>query len=231
MGRAVLRAAEAVKAKVLEFAARQLGCEATALTLENWAVRRGDEEPVPLPGLIMKVFGGTGFEFSGEGFFKAPNSHEAPLEAPCVFWEVGWAGAEVEVDPDTGKVTVLQLVASGDVGKAINKLVCRGQDEGAAVMGLGQALFEEMRYDRGVLLNGEALDYRVPMADDLPERFVSVTQEQGHGPGPFGAKGAGEGAMVPMAAAIANAVHDATGVRITALPLSPERVFNALRPH
>ncbi|GLY89898.1 xanthine dehydrogenase family protein molybdopterin-binding subunit [Actinoallomurus iriomotensis] len=231
MGRAVLRAAEAVRAQVLEFAARQLGCEATALTLENWAVRRGDEAPIPLPGLIMKVFGGTGYEFSGEGFFKAPNSPEAPLDAPCVFWEIGWAGAEVEVDPDTGKVTVLQLVASGDVGKAINKLVCRGQDEGAAVMGLGQALFEEMRYDGSALLNGEALDYRVPMAEDLPERFVSVTQEQGHGPGPFGAKGAGEGAMVPVAAAIANAVHDATGVRVTALPLSPERVFNALHRH
>ncbi|XVQ14439.1 FAD binding domain-containing protein [Spirillospora sp. CA-255316] len=101
--------------------------------------------------------------------------------------------------------------------------------EGAAVMGLGLALFEEMRYDGSVLLNGEALDYRVPLAEDLPERFVSITQEQGHGPGPFGAKGAGEGAMVPVAAAIANAVHDATGGRISTLPLSPERVFTALR--
>ncbi|GAA4601119.1 xanthine dehydrogenase family protein molybdopterin-binding subunit [Actinoallomurus liliacearum] len=228
MGQAVLRAAEAVRAQVLEFAAGRLGCAPADLTLRDWAVRRGDEV-TPLPGLIMAVFGGTGFEFSGSGFFKAPNSREAPLDAPCVFWEIGWAGAEVEVDPDTGKVTVLQLVASGDVGKAVNTLICRGQDEGAAVMGLGQALFEEMRFDDGALLNGEALDYRVPMAEDLPERFVSITQEQGHGPGPFGAKGAGEGAMVPVAAAIANAVHDATGARISALPLSPERVFDALQ--
>ncbi len=155
-------------------------------------------------------------------------SHAAPLEAQCVFWENGWAGAEVEVDPDTGKITVLQLVASGDVGKAINTLTCRGQDEGAAMMGYAQALFEEMRFSDGVLLNGEALDYRVPLAEDLPGRFTSITQEQGHGPGPFGAKGAGEGAMVPVAAAIANAVHDAIGVRITQLPLTPERVFTAL---
>ncbi|MGH3387825.1 MAG: molybdopterin cofactor-binding domain-containing protein, partial [Actinomadura sp.] len=167
----------------------------------------------------------------GEPFVPGESGIDSdPAEGlDAVAGELGWAGAEVDVDPETGKVTVLQLVASGDVGKAINTLVCRGQDEGAAVMGLGQALFEEMRYDGGVLLNGEALDYRVPMAEDLPVRFVSITQEQGHGPGPFGAKGAGEGAMVPVAAAIANAVHDATGARITELPLSPERVFNALR--
>lgn len=229
MGQAVQRAAESAKAEVLEFAASQLDCKPAELILENWTVRRGSEV-TPLVPLIMGAFGGTGFEFSGSGFFKAANSHEAPLEAPCVFWENGWAGAEVEVDPDTGKVTVLQLVASGDVGRVINALTCRGQDEGAAMMGYAQALFEEMRFSpEGVLLNGEALDYRVALAEDLPERFVSITQEQGHGPGPGGAKGAGEGALVPVAAAIANAVYDATGARITALPLTPERVFTALR--
>lgn len=133
------------------------------------------------------------------------------------------------MDPDTGKVTVLKLVASGDVGRAVNKLVCRGQDEGSALMGYAQALFEEMRYDNGVLVNGEALEYRVPMAEDLPGQFVSITQEQGHGPGPFGSKGAGEGPMVPVAAAVANAVHDAVGARVRTLPLTPERVFHALR--
>lgn len=233
MGQAVQRAAEDVRARVLEFAASQLDCKPADLVLQNWAVRRGDDpaaEPAPLVPMIMRAFGGTGFEFSGEGFHKAVSSHEAPLEAPCVFWENGWAGAEVAVDPDTGKITVLQLVASGDVGKAINALTCRGQDEGAAMMGYAQALFEEMRFDSGgLLLNGEALDYRVPLAEDLPGRFVSITQEQGHGPGPFGSKGAGEGALVPVAAAIANAVQDATGARITSLPLTPERVFSALR--
>jgi CO/xanthine dehydrogenase Mo-binding subunit len=228
MGQAVQRAAEDVKAKILDFAAARLDCKPADLTLEGWAVRLGDQV-TPMAPLVMGTFGGTGFEFSGEGFYKITTSRDAPLEAQCVFWENGWAGAEVEVDPDTGKITVLQLVASGDVGKAINALACRGQDEGAAMMGYAQALFEEMRFSsEGVLLNGEALDYRVPLAEDLPSRFVSITQEQGHGPGPFGAKGAGEGAMVPVAAAIANAVHDAIGVRITQLPLSPQRVFAAL---
>ena len=95
-------------------------------------------------------------------------------------------------------------------------------------MGLGQSLFETMIYDGTCLVNGEALAYQVPMASDLPEKFVSITQEQGHGPGPFGSKGMGEGGMLPVASAIANAVYNAVGVRITELPLSPDRVKKAL---
>ena len=134
-----------MKAKVLDFAAARLDCKPADLTLEGWTVRLGDQV-TPMAPLIMGTFGGTGFEFSGEGFYKIATSHDAQLEAQCVFWENGWAGAEVEVDPGTGKITVLQLVASGDVGKAINALACRGQDEGAAMMGYAQALFEEMRF-------------------------------------------------------------------------------------
>jgi CO/xanthine dehydrogenase Mo-binding subunit len=96
-------------------------------------------------------------------------------------------------------------------------------------MGLAQAMFEEMRYDGATLMNGEALEYRVPLADDLPRNFRSVTQAQGHGPGPFGAKGMGECGLLPVPAAIANAIEDAVGVRITDLPLTPERVLTALR--
>ncbi|RYH58596.1 MAG: xanthine dehydrogenase family protein molybdopterin-binding subunit, partial [Alcaligenaceae bacterium] len=183
----------------------------------------------PMAPLIMHVFGGTGFEFTADGFYKARNSAAAPLEAPCVFWEVGWAAAEVEVDPETGKVTVLQLIVSGDAGKVINKLGCRGQDEGSAIFGLAQSLFEEMRYDNGVLLNGEALLYRVPLAEDIPRTFKSITQEQGHGAGPFGSKGMGEGGMLPIATAIAQAISDAVGVQLTQLPMTPERVFTAIR--
>ena len=147
-----------------------------------------------------------------------------------MFWEIGWAAAEVEVDPETGRVEVLQLVVSGDAGKVVNKLGCRGQDEGAAVFGLAQALFEELRYDDdGQLLNGEALLYRVPLAEDIPQRFFSITQEQGHGAGPFGTKGMGEGGMLPIAPAIAQAIADATGAQLTSLPMTPERVYNGIR--
>ena len=132
------------------------------------------------------------------------------------------------MDPETGKVIILKLVVSGDAGKAIHPLVCQGQDEGGAMMGLGQALFETMRYDGVKLVNGEPLTYRVPLSSDMPNEFWSITQEQGYGPGPFGSKGMGEGGMLPVASAVANAIEDAVGVRITELPLSPQKVLLAL---
>ena len=143
-------------------------------------------------------------------------------------WEIGWGAAEVDVDEETGRVVVRRLIVSGDAGRAIQKDVCRGQDEGAAVMALGQALFETMQYDGAALANIAAAKYRVPLASDLPEVFRAITQEQGHGPGPFGAKGMGEAGILPVAAAIANAVEDATGVRITSLPITAEKVLAAL---
>jgi CO/xanthine dehydrogenase Mo-binding subunit len=228
MGQAVQRAALAVRDDILAFAARSLNCAPADLILRDWTVIQGDTTH-PLVPLIMRHYGGTGFEFSAEGYYKIGNDHHAPLEAPCIFWEIGWGAAEVHVDRETGRLTVLRLVVSGDAGRAINPRICRGQDEGSALMGLSQALFEEMRFDdHGQLLNLDPLDYRVPLAEDLPADFRSILQEQGHGPGPFGAKGMGEGTMLPVASAIANAVHDAVGVRITELPITPERILRAL---
>lgn len=226
-GRAVQRAAEAARDEVLAFAAEHLGHAPEELELRDWTVHHGTERH-PLPELVAAHFGPLGFEFTGEGFFKPPVNEEAALESQAMFWEIGWAAAEVTVDPDTGQVLVDSLVVSGDAGRAMHHQACRGQDEGAALMGLGQALFEEMRYDGTRLVNGEALDYRVPLAEDLPSSFLSLLQEQGHGAGPFGSKGMGEGTMLPVAAAVANAVHDATGARVTDLPLTSERVLDAL---
>jgi CO/xanthine dehydrogenase Mo-binding subunit len=227
MGQAVEKAALDLKSKILNFAAEQLICNIEEINLENWTIRKGNET-IPLIPMIMGFYGGTGFEFSGEGFHKSPNSHLAPLEAPCVFWEYGWGAADVTVDIETGQIIVNKLVVSGDAGKAINLNVCRGQDEGAAIMGLGQSLFETMIYDQTDLINGDPLSYKVPMARDLPNSFVSITQEQGYGPGPFGSKGMGEGGILPIASAIANAVHNAVGIRLTELPMSPDRVKKAL---
>ncbi len=227
MGQAVERAALDLKSKILKFSAEQLNCKTEEIKLDNWTIRKGNET-IPIIPMIMGFYGGTGFEFSGEGFHKSPNSHLAPLEAPCVFWEYGWGAADVTVDIETGQIIVNKLVVSGDAGKAINLNVCRGQDEGAAIMGLGQSLFETMIYDDADLINGDPLSYRVPMARDLPASFISLTQEQGYGPGPFGSKGMGEGGILPVASAIANAVYNAVGVRLTELPMSPDRVKKAL---
>ncbi|MFC9839436.1 xanthine dehydrogenase family protein molybdopterin-binding subunit [Rhodococcus sp. NPDC127530] len=230
MGQAVRNAAENLRRQVLEWAGEQFAIDPATAVLDDWTVRTPTGEVYPLFERIMEFFGHTGFEFSADGYYKVRNDANAPLAARCVFYEIGWAAAEVEVDPETGRVTVLQLVVSGDAGKVINKIGCRGQDEGAAILGLAQALFEEMRYENGELLNAEALLYRVPLAEDLPERFVSITQEQGHGAGPFRAKGMGEGGMLPIAPAIAQAIADAVGAQLTELPMTPERVFRALPP-
>ncbi|MDA0241345.1 MAG: molybdopterin-dependent oxidoreductase, partial [Proteobacteria bacterium] len=227
MGQAVEKAARALHNQVLIFAAERMDCDKADLKLEDWTILKGNEAH-PLGPMMMGYYGGAGFEFTADGFHKAPTDHDAPLEAQCVFWELGWGAVDVEVDPATGRVILHKLIVSGDAGQAINPLVCRGQDEGSAVMGIGQALFEEMVYDGTRLVNGETLAYRVPMAQDLPATFTSITQEQGHGPGPFGSKGMGEGGLLPVAPAIANAIFNATGARITSLPLTPQRVKAAL---
>ena len=227
MAQAVQNAAIEAKNKVLSFAAGQLECSVDDIELKDWTIRKGNEAH-PLPLMIMRYYGGTGYEFTGEGFCKAEMDHSAPLETKCVSWEFGWGAAEVEIDTETGLIALKQLVVSGDAGRAINPKICRGQDEGSAVMALTGALFPCMVYDGANLMNGNGLDYRLPLASDLNDGFVSILQEQGHGPGPYGAKSVGEGCMLPVASAIANAVEDAIGVRIRELPLTPERVLAAI---
>ena len=234
MGQAVQKAAEAARLRILQFSATALEVPVERTDFTDGMVLvspqdgAGEPDRRPLAPLVMSTYGGTGYEFTGEGFFKAPSDSRAPLESPCVSWEYGWGAAEVSVDADTGVVTVHRLVVSGDAGTVLHDGACRGQDEGAAIMGLGGALFETMRFDGPVLANGRLVDYRVPRSSDLPAEFVSITQEQGHGPGPFGSKGLGEGAMLPVASAIANAIADATGVRVTSMPLTGETFLAAL---
>ena len=229
MGRAVMHAAESLKRQILEFAAQEMRVPVDELALEDGSIVSGEKRQ-PLGPLVMRHFGGTGYEFSADGYFKVDLDHRAPLEAQCVFWDIGWGAVEVEIDTETGKLDIVKLVASGDTGRSLNPLVCRGQEDGAALMGLAQTLFERMLYDDGgQLLNSDPLSYRVPLAEDLPREFRTITQEQGHGPGPYGSKGAGEATILPIASAVANAVHDAIGVRITTLPITPVAILEALQ--
>jgi CO/xanthine dehydrogenase Mo-binding subunit len=192
----------------------------------NWTVRRANYV-YPLEPMIAEHYGGAGFEFIGRGMVKVPNDPKAPLTAAALFWMPSWIGAEVEVDRETGKVQVLHLVVGADSGRSVNAAACRGQIEGAALQAFGQSLFEELRYNGGEPANATPLTYRVPLAGDLPERYESFVLELG-GPGPFGAKGIGESGMLGVAAAIANAIEDAVGVRLTQIPFTPERVLAAI---
>jgi CO/xanthine dehydrogenase Mo-binding subunit len=225
-GIAVMQAATDARGQVLGFAAERLGCTADELALDNWTVRRGNFAH-PLEPMIAEHFGGAGFEFIGRGMVKVPNDPKAPLAAAAMFWMPCWVGAEVEVDCETGKVQIVHLVVGADAGHRVNPAACRGQVEGAALQALGQSLFEELRYEGGEPINATPLKYRVPLATDLPDHYESFTLEHG-GPGPFGAKGLGESGMLGVAGAIANAIHDAVGVRLTEIPFTPERVLAAI---
>lgn len=145
--------------------------------------------------------------------------------APSFITEV----AEVEVDPDTGEVKVLKLVAAQDVGQAINRLAIEGQIAGGAMMGLGFALTEAVHFDEaGRIENPNFLDYKLPTSLDQPPidpRIVEVPSEDG----PFGVRGAGEPPLIAIPAAISNAIYNAVGVRIKELPLSGEKILAQLR--
>ena len=135
---------------------------------------------------------------------------------------------EVAVDTETGEVTVLKSIGAHDVGQAINPDAVAGQIEGGAAQGQGYALCEELLYEDGLLRSPSFSEYLIPTVMDMP-RVQSIILESRSGVGPFGAKGIGEPALTPVAPAIANAVTDAIGVRIRELPITAERVVNALR--
>lgn len=207
-GLAVKRAAEDVRRQLTEIAG---GAEV---------------EPDSYPELFVRHFGLAGGELIGRGEV-APEGSGSYAEGP-VFWEVCVGAAEVAIDEGTGRVRVVKTATVADVGRAINPQLIEGQDEGGTVQGLGNALYEEMVYEDGLLLNETLLDYRVPTFEDLPEEMHCIVVENGDGPGPYGAKGCGEGSLAAVTAAIATAVAD-TGIRVTELPLTPERVWRRIQ--
>ncbi|MCC7168064.1 MAG: xanthine dehydrogenase family protein molybdopterin-binding subunit, partial [Rhodospirillales bacterium] len=133
----------------------------------------------------------------------------------------------IEIDTDTGIVTLEKVTASHDVGRVLNRMGLEGQIEGGIVMGQGYALTEDLMIRAGKVLNPGFRDYKLVTAPEIPEMDISFVESM-DGEGPQGAKGVGEAPAICMAAAIANAIHNATGVRLTRLPFSPENVYRAL---
>jgi CO/xanthine dehydrogenase Mo-binding subunit len=136
--------------------------------------------------------------------------------------------ADVEVDQATGRVRVLRVAAAHDVGSAINPAGVEAQIEGGVVQGLGATLHEEMLVRDGVVANPSFVEYKIPTTLDVPE-IVPIIVEDPHEDGPYGAKGLGEPVLAPISPAVANALHQALGARITDLPITPEKVLRALR--
>jgi CO/xanthine dehydrogenase Mo-binding subunit len=229
MGLACQRAAQDAKKQLLDCAEKVLKQKANSLRLIGGAVQTRAGQTVPYGKVIVEFFGSKAGEIIGKGMYRDKRSSQAVLGSPTTFWEVGWGGVEAEVDPETGEIKLLNYVSVSDVGRAINPSQVHGQDEGAVMFGIGHTLVEEMVYEDGQLLNPNLIDYRVPTFAHLPNKLSTELIENGNGPGPFGAKGMGEGGLLPVASAVANAVYQAVGVRIQDLPLTPFNVWRAIQ--
>jgi len=227
MGQAVQKAARDARRQFLEAASAVLKAPVGEVGLENGVAVYG-EQKVSFREIMQRNFRDSEGEIRGRGYFKVGKDENVPLGYPSPFWEIGLGAAEVEVDTETGEVKVLRYVSLTDAGKMIHPLQCHAQDEGAAVFGLGQALFEDLVYQGGELINGSLIDYRLPRFDDVPPAFKTFIMEGGGGPGPYGAKGMGEGGILPVAPAVANAVFAAVGKRLQAVPLTPGIVWEAI---
>src|ERR1700737_901370 len=218
MGHAVRLAAEEARDKVKALA-REVG--------------EPEGSNAPISELFKKKYGMQAGTIVGTGIYKPdyvppdPANGLTPNATP--FWMCAAAGAEVEVDTETGSVRILRLVNVVDCGNPVNPAIVATQISGAALMQLGFTMFEKMQIDAGQVTNASLADYKIPSVLDVPPRMENeaVTAHQSNGP--FGAKGVGETGTFCVSPAIANAIDDACGVRLTELPLSPEAVLRALR--
>jgi CO/xanthine dehydrogenase Mo-binding subunit len=233
-GNAALKAARALRLRILEMAAQVLDIPADKLTIRDGVIRAVDpalsNRSIALPQFAFAAINAGGEQpmafgtYSIQGALLDSKGKGNPIEA----FLFASQRAEVEVDVETGIVRVLSLAGAHDVGRAINPMVVEGQIEGSLVQGMGYALLEEVRQKEGRPIAPDLEHYLVPMSADVPELHSIIVET--HEPlGPFGAKGVGEAGLVPTAAAIANAIESATGARVTKLPITPERVLEALK--
>ncbi len=225
MGKAVELAGGDARRQIVELAVEHFECPEDAITLKDGEAIAGGKK-ISYGQLINKHFADQGGELVGTGY---AHSGMAPTPANPLFWEIGIGAVEVSVDRDTGKVHVEKYVTAADAGKAIHPLQCEGQDEGSAMMGFGHTFYEAYQWEGGQIVNSSLVDYKVPTFDDVPDEFESILIEDGNGPGPYGAKGLGEGGIIPVAPAIANAVFWCTGARVKSLPLTPEKIWRAIK--
>ena len=224
MGSAVLEASREAIQQMVVMAADVLKVKVEEIQVIRGGVRCGEAQ-LNWSEVISKFYALPDGEVIGRAYIRKSGKFS---QLP-VFWETACTGVEVSVDEETGKINIEKLATVGDVGLAINPALAEGQDIGAATMGMGIGLFEELVYEGPQLMNGSILDYRLPRFSDVaPEVELHLVQNQ-DGVGPYGAKGGGEASLNSMPANIANAVYSATGVRIRRAPLTPERVWRALK--
>ena len=231
VGNAIRSAGAEVREKILATAADVLGLEPHALELIDGKIV-ADGEPVTTVSDLLGGFGFEGHSVTAEARFTTRGSPLLKASPPydwmsSIFWMFATHAVEIEVDIETGVVRVIRVAAAQDVGRAINPMMCEQQIEGGVVMGISNALFEEFKGSGGRIENSSFADYKLAAMPDVPD-IVPIIVESEHSEAPFGAKGIGEPAAAATPPAIANALSDAVGVRITDLPLTAERVREAI---
>jgi CO/xanthine dehydrogenase Mo-binding subunit len=222
LGNAVRAAAQDAREQLLRVASRELEIDEGDLEVVDGAVR-----PVDAPGRGTSL-AAIAEKVTGFGPYAPIEGHGVGLP-PELSPSAAVALAHVRVDHDTGRVELLEYVAAQDVGHALNTALCEGQMRGGAVQSIGYALHEELVHDEeGQLTTGSFLNYSIPGFEDVPQ-IETIIVEVPSPHGPLGAKGIGESAIAAGAAAVANAIAAATGVRMYELPMTPPRVWRALR--
>ena len=232
-GRAVHTASTNLRARLVAFAAQELDARPDEIDLANGQAFVPDD---PSKSMSLKDLASRGasegLERSELAMFRAPFTDPIDQETGQgpVFpdFTYGCHAVDVAVDTETGEVTVLKSVGAHDIGQAINPQAVEGQIEGGALMGQGYALSEELIYEEGKLVSPSFSEYLIPTSMDMPD-IQCIILESRSGLGPFGAKGIGEPSLTPVAPAIANAVADAIGTRVFDLPITPEKVVQAIR--
>jgi CO/xanthine dehydrogenase Mo-binding subunit len=217
MGHAVRLASEEARDKLLALA-REVGVSV---------------ETTPIREVFRKKFGMQAGNIIGSGTFvpsTLPTDYETGQCADVTpYWMTGATGAEVEVDTETGRVTVTRLINVADLGRPINPEIVEAQLSGAAIMQLGFTMSEKMEFEAGACTNPSLADYKIPGILDIPPHIENEAVDAEQASGPFGAKGVGESGTFGVSPAVANAIEDAVGVRLTSLPLTAEAVYRALR--
>ncbi len=235
-GNAVLAASEDARRKLAKIAGDLLGVKEEDLVFRNREVydKNNPKKKIPFLTLIRHAHYGLGQPIYGYGSWGFPGSEIADFTQGYAqhftpsFSFVAQA-VEVEVDPDTGKVKLLNVVAADDCGQPLNPLLVEGQMDGGSAHMIGQALFEQSLYnEKGQALNSSLRDYKIPTAMDVP-KLTNYHVETFDPLGPFGAKGAGETCTTAIMAAIRNGIEDATGIRVTDPPFTPEKILKALK--
>jgi CO/xanthine dehydrogenase Mo-binding subunit len=235
-GNAVRLAARDARKQLLVHAATKLGVSTDNLEINDnkFHLKGSSKEIATVPEIaydtVLKKMGGV--PITGRGEYIVPDNVVMPDKNKYGNYSVAYAFSaqvvELAVDTETGKVNVLNVWVGEDIGKVLNAKLCEGQIEGGVVQGIGYALSEDYFWERGRTLNPNFTDYKIPQSVGIPN-IHSIWVETNEPGGPFGGKCIGEPAMNPTAAAIANAVYHAIGVRIKDLPITPEKILRALK--